>query len=449
MERQRQTLQGIFDAALAAVSPDGALLRHLRLEGDSLVADGRPWNIAKRRISVIGAGKGVAPMALALEDMLGGRLDAGFIVVKYDHGLPLKRITQAEAAHPVPNAAGVEASRRLLEMARKAGERDLLICLLTGGASALTPAPAPGLSLEDVQRVTDLLLRCGATIQELNAVRKHLSVFGGGQLARAAAPAAMLSVIVSDVVGDPLDVIASGPTAPDVTSFEDCVKILARHDLTERLPLAVRQRLANGLAGRVEETPKPGDPLFSRVQNILSATNRQALDAAARAAERLGCTPCILTDRLTGEARHKAAELVEEALRRASALRPGDKPLCLLAGGETTVTIRGRGKGGRNQEMALAAALALENTPHVCGLFAGTDGTDGPTEAAGGFAFADSVARMGGRRQALALLADNNSNAALARSRDLLITGPTRTNVMDLAVLLVERPYSPNRAFCF
>lgn len=441
MERQRQTLQRIFDAALAAVAPERALLRHLRLEGDSLLADERHWDIAGRRISVLGAGKGVAPMALALENMLGERLDAGFIVVKYDHGLPLKRINQAEAAHPVPDAAGVAASRRLLEMARGAGERDLLICLLTGGASALTPAPAPGLSLEDLQRVTDLLLRCGATIQEINALRKHLSLFGGGQLARAAAPAAVLSVIVSDVIGDPLDVIASGPTAPDPSGFEDCVKILARYDLTQRLPMAARERLAQGLAGRLEETPKPGDPLFGRVQNILSATNRQALHAAAHAAEILNCTPCILTDRLMGEARQKAAELVGEALRRAQALLPGDKPLCLLAGGETTVTLQGRGKGGRNQEMALAAALALENAPHVCGLFAGTDGTDGPTEAAGGFAFAYSVARMGGREQALALLADNNSHAALSRSRDLLITGPTRTNVMDLAIVLVERPY--------
>ena len=242
------------------------------------------------------------------------------------------------------------------------------------------------------------------------------------------------------MVGDPLDVIASGPTAPDASSFDDCREILERFGLESRLPSAVRDYLRAGLAGRAPETPKPGDPLFGRVRNILAATNRQALDAAARAAEARGYIPCVLTDRLTGEARQKAVELAAEARRRAEAPGPGGKGLCLLAGGETTVTIQGRGRGGRNQEMALAAALELEGQPRVCALFAGTDGTDGPTDAAGGFAFSDSVARMGGRETARALLAENNSNAALALSGDLLITGPTRTNVMDLAVLLVDRP---------
>lgn len=443
MEGQREILRHVFDAALEAVAPDAALLRHVRLDGagrGELVADGRRWNLADRRVRVLGAGKGVAPMAQALEDMLGERLDQGFVVVKYDHGLPLKGICQAEAGHPVPDEAGVRATGRMLEMARTSTERDLLICLLTGGASALTPAPAPGLSLADLRQTTQLLLDCGATIHELNAVRKHLSAFSGGQLARAAGRATVLSVIVSDVVGDPLDVIASGPTAPDASSFDDCREILERFGLESRLPSAVRDYLRAGLAGRAPETPKPGDPLFGRVRNILAATNRQALDAAARAAEARGYIPCVLTDRLTGEARQKAVELAAEARRRAEAPGQGGKGLCLLAGGETTVTIQGRGRGGRNQEMALAAALELEGQPRVCALFAGTDGTDGPTDAAGGFAFSDSVARMGGREAARALLAENNSNAALALSGDLLITGPTRTNVMDLAVLLVDRP---------
>ncbi len=443
MERQRTILQRILGAALEAVAPDGALLRHLRLDGPGragLVADGRRRDLAGRRVRVLGAGKGVAPMALALEDMLGQRIDEGFIVVKYDHGLPLKRIRQAEAGHPVPDASGVRATQHMLDMARTCTEQDLLICLLTGGASALTPAPAPGLSLADLQRTTQLLLDCGAAIHEINAVRKHLSAFSGGQLARAAGGASVLSVIVSDVVGDPLDVIASGPTAPDASSFADCREILGRFGLEDKLPAVVREYLRAGLAGRVPETPKPGDPLFGRVQSILAATNRQALDAAAVAAEACGYIPCVLTDQMTGEARQKAVELTGEALRRAGSLGPDGKGLCLLAGGETTVTIRGRGRGGRNQEMALAAALELEDQPRVCALFAGTDGTDGPTDAAGGFAFSDSVARMGGREAARALLAENDSNAALALSGDLLVTGPTRTNVMDLAVLLVERP---------
>lgn len=442
MERQRTVLRRILDAALDAVAPDGALLRHLRLDGpggDWLVADGRRQNLTGRRVRVLGAGKGVAPMAVALEGMLGQRIDEGFIVVKYDHGLPLKHIRQAEAGHPVPDASGVRATAQMLNMARTCTNQDLLICLLTGGASALTPAPALGLSLADLQQTTQLMLDCGAAIHELNAVRKHLSAFSGGQLARAAGGASVLSVIVSDVVGDPLDVIASGPTAPDVSSFADCHEILGRFGLEKSLPATVREYLRAGLAGRAPETPKPGDPLFDRVQNILAATNRQALDAAARAAEACGYIPCLLTDRMTGEARQKAVELTHEARRRLEHLKPGDKGLCLLAGGETTVTIQGRGRGGRNQEMALAAALELEDQPCVCALFAGTDGTDGPTDAAGGFAFGSSVTRMGGREAARALLDENDSNTALTLSGDLLVTGPTRTNVMDLAVLLAER----------
>ena len=434
----RENLEHIFTAGLAAVAPDGALLRHLRLEGDTLAAGERRYDL-RRRIVVLGAGKGAAPMAAALENLLGERISEGFAVVKYGHGLPLRRIRLAEAAHPVPDASGVAAARTLLDMARRAGRDDLVICLLTGGASALTPAPAPGLTLEHLQAVTALLLECGAVIDELNAVRKHLSVFSGGQLARAAGPAPVLSVIVSDVVGDNLDVIASGPTAPDGSDFAACAAIIAKFGLEARLPAPVRAHLAAGLGGHLPETPKAADPLFGRVQNLLAATNRQALEAAAAKAAALGYAPRILTDAMTGEARQRARELAEEARRAADSLRPGDAPICLLAGGETTVTIRGAGKGGRNQEMALAAGLALEGDVRVSALFAGTDGTDGPTDAAGGFASGDSAAavrRAGASPEAL--LDDNASNAALRLSGDLLVTGPTRTNVMDMAVLLAR-----------
>lgn len=437
-EALRDTLEHIFTAGLAAVAPDGALLRHLRLEGDTLTAGDRRYDL-RRRVVVLGAGKGAAPMAVALENLLGERISEGLVVVKYGHGLPLRRIRLAEAAHPVPDASGAAATKTLLDMARRAGTGDLAICLLTGGASALTPAPAPGLTLEHLQTVTGLLLECGATIDELNAVRKHLSVFSGGQLARAAAPASVLSVIVSDVVGDRLDVIASGPTAPDGSDFATCAAVIAGFGLEDRLPVPVRAHLAAGLAGRLPETPKADDPLFDRVQNLLVATNRQALEAAAVKAEALGFAPRIVTDALTGEARQRARELVAEARRAADALRPGDPPICLLVGGETTVTVRGSGKGGRNQEMALAAALALEGDQRICALFAGTDGTDGPTDAAGGFAFGDSAAAV--RRAGAdpeALLDNNAGNMALRLSGDLLVTGPTRTNVMDMAVLLVR-----------
>lgn len=435
MLHMRTVLKNIFDAALAAVAPDNALLRHLRLDNGWLYADAQRWQLQGRMVRVLGAGKGVAPMAHAVENLLGGWLHEGLVVVKYGHGLPLERIRQLEAGHPVPDANGVTATAELLRLAAACGPDDLLICLLTGGASALTPAPADKLTLADLQETTRLLLECGATIQQLNAVRKHLSSFGGGQLARAANGAEVCSIIVSDVVGDPLDVIASGPTAPDPSTFADCQHIINQFGLENRLPESVRQRLAEGLTGQLLETPKPGDPLFGRVLNVLAATNKQALDAAALAASEAGYEPVILTDRMTGEARLKAAELVATA--KLWQQQAKSKRFCLLAGGETTVTIKGNGLGGRNQEMALAAALALEGNKGICALFAGTDGTDGPTDAAGGYAFADSTMRMGGHTAATAFLEKNDSNAALKRSGDILLTGPTRTNVMDLAILLV------------
>ena len=408
LEARKAVLYSIFDAGVRAVAPDAALMRHVCLEGDSLLVDGKRWPLPRRgRLLVLGAGKGVAPMGAAVEELLGDRIHSGLLVVKYGHGLPLRQITQVEAAHPVPDAAGAAATQALLELAAGTTADDLVLCLLTGGASALTPAPVPGVTLEDMQQVTELLLRSGATIAELNAVRKHLSRFSGGQLARTAAPAGVVSVIVSDVVGDALDVIASGPTAPDASTFADCMDILARYELAPAMPPAVLSHLQKGCLRQDAETPKPGDALFRHVQNALVATNRQALDAAAE------------------QARQMAAELPADA-----------QPLCLLAGGETTVTLRGRGRGGRNQEMALAASLALQDCPHVCALFAGTDGTDGPTDAAGGCAWAGNLS-VTGMEQARHALEENDSYPILHHCGALLRTGPTRTNVMDLAVLLV------------
>lgn len=431
LEARKAVLYSIFDAGVRAVAPDAALMRHVCLEGDSLLVDGKRWPLPRRgRLLVLGAGKGVAPMGAAVEELLGDRIHSGLLVVKYGHGLPLRQITQVEAAHPVPDAAGAAATQALLELAAGTTADDLVLCLLTGGASALTPAPVPGVTLEDMQQVTELLLRSGATIAELNAVRKHLSRFSGGQLARTAAPAGVVSVIVSDVVGDALDVIASGPTAPDASTFADCMDILARYELAPAMPPAVLDHLQKGCLRQNAETPKPGDALFRHVQNALVATNRQALDAAAEQARQQGFRPVILTDKMVGEAR-------EQAARRMAAELPADaQPLCLLAGGETTVTLRGGGRGGRNQEMALAASLALQDCPHVCALFAGTDGTDGPTDAAGGCAWAGNLA-VTGMEQARHALEENDSYPILHHCGALLRTGPTRTNVMDLAVLLV------------
>lgn len=437
LEARKAVLYSIFDAGVRAVAPDAALMRHVCLEDGQLLVDGQSWKLPRRgRLLVLGAGKGVAPMGAAVEELLGDRIDTGMLVVKYGHGLPLQQIAQVEAAHPVPDAAGAAATRALLELAAGAAADDLVLCLLTGGASALTPAPVSGVTLEDMQQVTELLLRSGATITELNAVRKHLSRFSGGQLARTAAPAGVVSVIVSDVVGDALDVIASGPTAPDVSTFADCMDILARYGLGSAMPPAVLHHLRQGQLHQEAETPKPGDALFRHVQNTLVATNRQALDAAAEQARSHGFRPVILTDRMVGEAREQAALLVTQARQMAAELAADAQPVCLLAGGETTVTLRGRGRGGRNQEMALAASLALQDCPHICALFAGTDGTDGPTDAAGGCAWAGNLAVVG-LEQARRALEENDSYAILHHCGALLRTGPTRTNVMDLAILLV------------
>ena len=437
LEARKAVLYSIFDAGVRAVAPDAALMRHVCLEDGQLLVDGQSWKLPRRgRLLVLGAGKGVAPMGAAVEELLGDRIDTGMLVVKYGHGLPLQQIAQVEAAHPVPDAAGAAATRALLELAAGAAADDLVLCLLTGGASALTPAPVNGVTLEDMQQVTELLLRSGATITELNAVRKHLSRFSGGQLARTAAPAGVVSVIVSDVVGDALDVIASGPTAPDVSTFADCMDILARYGLGSAMPPAVLHHLRQGQLHQEAETPKPGDALFRHVQNTLVATNRQALDAAAEQARSHGFRPVILTDRMVGEAREQAALLVTQARQMAAELAADAQPVCLLAGGETTVTLRGRGRGGRNQEMALAASLALQDCPHICALFAGTDGTDGPTDAAGGCAWAGNLA-VAGLEQARRALEENDSYAILHHCGALLRTGPTRTNVMDLAILLV------------
>lgn len=437
LEARKAVLYSIFDAGVRAVAPDAALMRHVCLEDGQLLVDGQSWKLPRRgRLLVLGAGKGVAPMGAAVEELLGDRIDTGMLVVKYGHGLPLQQIAQVEAAHPVPDAAGAAATRALLELAAGAAADDLVLCLLTGGASALTPAPVSGVTLEDMQQVTELLLRSGATITELNAVRKHLSRFSGGQLARTAAPAGVVSVIVSDVVGDALDVIASGPTAPDVSTFADCMDILARYGLGSAMPPAVLHHLRQGQLHQEAETPKPGDALFRHVQNTLVATNRQALDAAAEQARSHGFRPVILTDRMVGEAREQAALLVTQTRQMAAELAADAQPVCLLAGGETTVTLRGRGRGGRNQEMALAASLALQDCPHICALFAGTDGTDGPTDAAGGCAWAGNLA-VAGLEQARRALEENDSYAILHHCGALLRTGPTRTNVMDLAILLV------------
>lgn len=444
---RRHCLLDIFTAGIRAVAPDSALKRHVRLERS---AQGRVLHVAEkvfpldtldghsRRLIVLGAGKGAAPMAMALEALLGDDIYAGHVIVKYDHALPLTRIRLSEAAHPVPDAAGERAALQLLDLARSAQADDIVICLFTGGASALTPAPCPGISLADMQATTALLLGCGATIHELNAVRKHISCFSGGQLARAAQAATVISLIVSDVIGDDLDVIASGPTAADASTYADCLEIIHIYALAEALPDAVLSHIQDGCRGLHPESPKADDPLWDNVHNCLVATLPQALQAAADKAAAWGFVPHILGHEMCGEARDSATALIHRARQYAQECTPASRPLCLLAGGESTVTLRGTGLGGRNQEMALAASLALRDVPNICALFAGTDGTDGPTDAAGGYACGETLDLAAAQGlDAQHFLDNNDSYPFLTRCDRLLKTGPTRTNVMDMAIILV------------
>ena len=412
----RDAVRAIWEAALAAGDVTPLVRRHLHLDR------------RHARIFLLGAGKASGAMAAAAEEVAGDRVAGGFVVVKDGYGGHLRRVEIAEAGHPVPDARGLAASARLLEVARSAGEGDLVLFLVSGGGSALTLAPAPPITLAEKQEVTRLLLASGAAIGELNAVRKHLSAFKGGQLARAAAPAAVLTLALSDVIGDPLDVIASGPTAPDPTTFADALEVLARRGLSGRVPPSVARRLEAGRAGEIQETPKPGDPLFERVANVVIGNNALVTDAAAATARRLGYRTDLATRELQGEARDVAREFVARARR----LPPS---ACLIAGGETTVTVRRPGTAGRCQEIALAAALALEPTDRITILAAGTDGTDGPTDATGAIVDAGSIARgSAAGADARRALADNDAYRFLRASDDLLVSGPTRTNLLDLYV---------------
>jgi len=439
-EKTKRTLEEIFLAGLKAVEPEEAIRRHVQLTGDLLKVGGQVYPLsAFERIIVTGFGKGTAPMAKALEEILGDRLTEGWITVKYGHGLALKKVRVMEAGHPIPDQAGLQAARFILDHLKGCTEKDLVLCAFSGGGSALSPAPRGPLELGEKQETTQLLLDCGATIFELNAMRKHLSVCKGGQLARIAFPATLVSLFLSDVVGDPLDVIASGPTVPDPSTFSDCIRIVDRYGLSEKLPPAVLKLLRDGADGLIAETPKAGDAVFKNVLNLIVGSNRAALLAAAGKAEAIGYNTLILSSFVQGEAREFArvfAAIGKEILASGHPIAP---PACILAGGETTVTIRGTGKGGRNQELALAAAQAMDGWPRMALLSAGTDGSDGPTNAAG--AFVDGNTCRHAREKGIdpeKYLMENDAYHFFNQLDGLFITGPTRTNVMDVICLLVS-----------
>lgn len=431
--------RAIFQAGLDAVEPGAAVRRHVAVHGDELHVAGRRHDLSQvEDVFVVGMGKASAVMAAALEDLLGGRIHGGVVSTKHDHGVATRRVRVREASHPVPDESGVRAAEEITAVLARTGPRDLVFCVVSGGGSALLPAPAEGLTLADKQETTRQLLACGAAIHEINAIRKHLSRTKGGRLARLAEPSALVSLMLSDVVGDPLDAIASGPTVPDPTTYADCLRIVARYGLEGQIPAAVLRLLQAGDRGEIPETPKPGDPAFARTQTVIVGSNALALGAAADKARALGYRTLVLSSVMEGETRDVArvhAAIAKEILASGN---PVGRPACVLSGGETTVTIRGAGKGGRNQEFALAAAVDIEGLDGVL-LFSGaTDGTDGPTDAAGAWADGTTVRR--GREagvDAAAMLRKNDSYAFFQQLGDLLVTGPTRTNVMDLRMVMV------------
>ena len=433
-ERMRATIMAIGRAAIAAVDPATAVHETVALT-DSGIQVGRLHvpDDDVRRVIVLGAGKASPRMAAALVDILGDRVQGGLVVTKDGYASPAGQVEIVEAGHPVPDARGQAATRRLLDTACAASAGDLVLCVISGGGSALTPCPPEGITLSELQDVTDQLLRSGATINQMNAIRKHLSEYHGGLLAAAAAPARVVGLLVSDVVGNPIDVIASGPTAPDPATYADALAALDAFDLRAAAPASIRERLELGARGGLPETPKPDDPLFERVTNLVIADNARAGLAAAAAAAAAGLHAQFLTSRVQGEAREIAKLIAGAAIDIARSGRPVRRPGCAIFGGETTVTVRGDGRGGRSQELAVAAAQALSGEPNTAVFALATDGTDGPTDACGGLIDWTTLdrARAAGGNCASALAANDSYNF-LKCCGDLVQMGPTGTNVNDL-----------------
>lgn len=428
----------MITAGLQAADPYHALLRTVSLEGHSLQVGRRAYDLARvDRIVAVGAGKASARMAEALERVLGARLEGGLVVVKTGHTVPTKRITIVEAGHPIPDRAGLRAAKQVRMLIHGLTSRDLLFVLVSGGASSLLPAPVPGVTLADKQRTTRLLLRGGATIQEINVVRKHLSLLKGGGLA-SSTKATIVTLILSDVIGDDIGTIGSGPTVPDPTTFADAIGVLQQYKLWHAVPAVVCQYLRQGRNGAVPETLKPGSRRLRRVHHEIIGNNSGMLDAVTRVAGEAGLRTILVSTALLGEARKAAVQFARFARifeMNADGLR---RPACAVAGGEPTVTVTGRGKGGRAQEFAVAAAFDIENLPDVWLVAVGTDGTDGPTDVAGAVVTGKTVARARKIGVNLRLaLKRHDTYSALKALRCHIRTGPTGTNVNDLYLLLL------------
>jgi glycerate 2-kinase len=438
----RETAGKIFEAGLRAVDSYAAVQKSLRLQDRVLTISETGYSFDTGEtggIFVIGFGKGAARMAKAAENALGRHIRDGLVLTKYGHDLPLERIRIIPAGHPIPDTSGIRGTEHLLNLVERTGPHDLILGLISGGGSALLTSPWPPVTLADLRQLNQQLLDVGADIHEINTLRKHLSRVKGGRLAAAAFPTPMAVLILSDVIGDPPDVIASGPTVPDPTTFADCLDILNRYDLASAIPSSIRDHLKKGYLGLREETPKPGNPVFKKTQNLIIGSIRDAAEAAEAKARELGYNTLLLSTDISGETGKAARHHAETVRRIRHSGLPIPRPACLISGGETTVVIKGTGKGGRNQEFVLASALELEDMEGVLVLSCGTDGTDGPTDAAGAVADGRTVSRareMG--MEPRKYLENNDSYHFFQALNDLVITGPTYTNVMDLRVILVE-----------
>jgi glycerate 2-kinase len=440
----RSDAEAIFKESLRAVDPYNAVKRFVHVEGKRLTVGtedvpNTEIDLADyERIFLVGGGKATAPMAKAVEELLGKRISRGMINVKYGFSTELTFTRIMEANHPLPDANGVEGTRKMLDLLNSAGEKDLVFSLISGGGSALLVHPAGDITMEEIQDLTQMLLECGATIDEINSLRKHISSIKGGRMAQAAYPATTVNLMLSDVVGDNMDVIASGPFVPDRSTFQDAWKVIEKYNL-KNIPHAIQTYLQSGIEGHVQETPKAGENIFLRVHNFVIGSNILALRAAEEKAKDLGYNPLILSSMIEGETKEVAGVHVAIAREIVKTATPISPPACIISGGETTVTIKGNGLGGRNQEFCLAAAMEMDGLPaSIAVLSGGTDGDDGPTKAAGAIVDPHTVER--GRAlglEASEFLSNNDSYHFLEKTEDLLVTGPTGTNVMDVRLVLV------------
>lgn len=439
--KAREIALNCVEAALSAVDPRNAVDRTVKVRGETLEINKLRFNLRDiENIYVIGGGKASGAMAEAIENILGDLIKEGVVNVLKgtEKNFRVKKIKLVGATHPIPSETGVSGVKEMLSIAEKASENDLVIVLISGGGSALMPMPAPPITLEEKKKVTQLLLKCGATINEINAVRKHISGFKGGQLARAIYPAITVALIISDVVGDPLDTIASGPTAPDTTTFDDAYKVLTFYNIIKEVPKSIVERIEKGLRGEIPETPKPGDKIFEKVHNIIIANNKTACRAAEEKAKEYGANAMILSTFIEGEARHVGTVLAGIAREIHKFNEPIKKPVVIILGGETTVTVTGKGKGGRNQELVLSSAIRIRGLEGTAILSIGTDGIDGITDAAGGIV--DSTTMDRGIENGLDILdylSNNDSYSYLKKTGDLIITGPTGSNVNDIMLIVL------------